>query len=146
MFVEADADERAGLGAYTPTAYAALLKAELSEAVNGFLGADAVDSGGPNLAFRDELERGARGVEDLCERAGSHRLLLADVNVPSSGFSTLPSAYWPHVTFTAINCNDGRLQKSQGKRLEPQSQDRFECQRDFVGLARAFIASRGYFL
>ena len=146
VLVEADVGDRSGLGRYTAESYASLLKGELETVSSDFLGAAAVQSGAPNLAFRDQLVDGRAGVERLCSQAGVQRVLLADVSIPSGGFSSVASAYWPEVRFTAINCGDGRLHKSSSRRLEPQRADRFEYQKDFAQRAHDFVASQGYFL
>ena len=146
VLVEADVGERSGLGKFTAESYATLLKGELETVSSDFLGAAAVQSGAPNLAFRDQLVDGRAGVERLCSQAGVQRVLLADVSIPSGGFSSVASAYWPEVRFTAINCGDGRLHKSSSRRLEPQRTDRFEYQKDFAQRAHDFVASQGYFL
>ena len=146
VLVEADVGERSGLGKFTAESYATLLKGELETVSSDFLGAAAVQSGAPNLAFRDQLADGRAGVERLCSQARVQRVLLADVSIPSGGFSSVASAYWPEVRFTAINCGDGRLHKSSSRRLEPQRTDRFEYQKDFAQRAHDFVASQGYFL
>jgi len=146
VLVEADVGDRSGLGRYTAESYASLLKGELETVSSDFLGAAAVQSGAPNLAFRDQLVDGRAGVERLCSQAGVQRVLLVDVSIPSGGFSSVASAYWPEVRFTAINCGDGRLHKSSSRRLEPQRADRFEYQKDFAQRAHDFVASQGYFL
>lgn len=146
VLVEADVGERSGLGNFTAESYATLLKAELETVSSDYLGDAAVQRGAPNLAFRDQLSDGRPGVEQLCEQVKVQRVLLADVSIPSGGFSSVASAYWPEVRFTAINCGDGRLHKSSSKRLEPQRADRFEYQKDFTQRAHDFVASQGYFL
>ena len=146
VLVEADVGERSGLGRYTAESYASLLKGELETISSDFLGAAAVQSGAPNLAFREQLADGRAGIDRLCSQARVQRVLLADVSIPSGGFSSVASAYWPEVRFTAINCGDGRLHKSSSRRLEPQRADRFEYQKDFAQRAHDFVASQGYFL
>ena len=146
VLVEADVGERSGLGKFTAESYATLLKGELETVSSDFLGGAAVQRGAPNLAFRDQLSDGRPGIEQLCEQVQVQRVLLADVSIPSGGFSSVASAYWPEVSFTAINCGDGRLHKSSSKRLEPQRADRFEYQKDFTQRAHDFVASQGYFL
>lgn len=146
IFVEADAHERAGLGNLTPTEYARLLRGELLAIAADYLGPDAVARDDSNLAFRADLADGRSGIDRLCAKAQTPRVLLADVTVESAGFSSLPSAYWPDVTFTAISCADGRVHKSQAQRLEPQRTDRFEYQQLFARRSQDFIASQGYFL
>lgn len=146
VLVEADVGERSGLGNFTAESYATLLKGELETVSSDFLGAAAVQSGAPNLAFREQLADGRAGIDRLCSQARVQRVLLADVSIPSGGFSSVASAYWPEVRFTAINCGDGRLHKSSSRRLEPQRTDRFEYQKDFAQRAHDFVASQGYFL
>ena len=146
VLVEADVGERSGLGKFTAESYATLLKGELETVSSDFLGAAAVQSGAPNLAFREQLADGRAGIDRLCSQARVQRVLLADVSIPSGGFSSVASAYWPEVRFTAINCGDGRLHKSSSRRLEPQRTDRFEYQKDFAQRAHDFVASQGYFL
>ena len=146
VLVEAEVDERAGLGAYGAEQYAAMLKKELEAAVVGALGGEMVVQGSVNLAFREHLMDGRNGMTALCKQAGANRLLLADVRIPSAGFSTIDSAYWPEVSFMALNCVDGRNHRRPSKRLEPHHQDRFEFQYHFIEKAQAFIASQGYFL
>lgn len=146
VLVEADVGERSGLGKFTAESYATLLKGELETVSSEFLGAAAVQRGAPNLAFRDQLADGRPGIDRLCGQVQNQRVLLADVSIPSGGFSSVASAYWPEVRFTAINCGDGRLHKSSSKRLEPQRADRFEYQKDFSQRAHDFVASQGYFL
>jgi hypothetical protein len=146
VLVEADVGERSGLGSFTAESYATLLKGELETVSSDYLGEAAVQRGAPNLDFRDHLSDGRPGVERLCEQVQVQRVLLADVSIPSGGFSSVASAYWPEVRFTAINCGDGRLHKSSSKRLEPQRADRFEYQKDFTQRAHEFVASQGYFL
>ena len=146
VLVEADVGERSGLGKFTAESYATLLKGELETVSSDFLGAAAVQSGAPNLAFREQLADGRAGIDRLCSQARVQRVLLADVSIPSGGFSSVASAYWPEVRFTAINCGDGRLHKSSSRRLEPQRADRFEYQKDFAQRAHDFVASQGYFL
>ena len=119
---------------------------ELETVSSDFLGAAAVQSGAPNLAFREQLADGRAGIDRLCSQARVQRVLLADVSIPSGGFSSVASAHWPEVRFTAINCGDGRLHKSSSRRLEPQRTDRFEYQKDFAQRAHDFVASQGYFL
>ncbi|MDJ0738764.1 MAG: hypothetical protein QNJ91_03545 [Gammaproteobacteria bacterium] len=146
LLVEADNHALAGLDKYTPDEYAELLRAELAASVGGLLGDADAPRDAANLGFRDALNEGRPGVERLCRQAGSERLLLADVTVPSAGFSTIESAYWPEVVFTAINCRDGRLHKTLKKRLEPRNRDRFEYQSGFSEAAQRFVASQAYFL
>ena len=146
ILVEAETDHRADTGKYTPAVYAGMLRDELRTVVRDYLGAASVADDVGNAAFGDDLADGRAGVEHLCERAGARRLLLADVEVPSAGFSSIASAYWPEVVFTAINCADGRLHKSTRQRLEPHRLDRFEYQYQFARRAEQFVASQGYFL
>lgn len=146
ILVAADTDDEAGLGAYEPAEYAAMLRQELIDIARGTLGPENVSASLGNMAFRDDLGEGRSGAERLCRRAGAERLLLADLTVPTAGFSTIPSAYWPEVVFTAINCADGRLHKSQKKRLEPHSGDSFDYQLGFAQRSQQFVASQAYFL
>ena len=146
ILVEAETHDRAGTDRYSPNEYAAMLRNELIGIAGGYLGDGHVSSADANLAFRDDLGDGRAGVDRLCARAGSERLLLADLSVPSAGFSTVDSAYWPEVVFTAINCRDGRLHKSQKIRLEPSRLDRFEYQQGFAARSQRFVASQAYFL
>lgn len=146
ILVEAEVHDRAGTDQYTPAEYAAMLRKELIAITGGYLGAGHVGAADANMAFRDDLADGRSGVDRLCARAGSERLLLADLDVPSEGFSTIDSAYWPEVVFTAINCRDGRLHKSQKARLEPSHLDRFEYQQGFAERSQRFVASQAYFL
>ncbi len=146
VLVEADVHDRAGLAAFTPASYAARLRDELEQVAARQLGPDAVTLGGSNLPFRSHIEAGRGGVESLCEQAGSQRLLLADLRIPSAGFSTVDSAYWPEVAFVAINCADGRVHRRPKKRIEPTQQDRFEFQYQFAKISGNFVASQGYFL
>ena len=146
VLVEAEVDDRAGLGAYTPAQYALLLKEELEQVAVANLGKDAVETGGANLAFRERLGDGNDGMTALCDQADAQRLLLADLRIPSAGFSTIDSAYWPEVSFIAINCGDGRQHRRPYKRLEPNRQDRFAFQHQFMEYAQGFTVSQGYFL
>lgn len=146
VLVEADNHARAGLDKYTQAEYARHLRDELAAIVAGRLGTSVTDREADNAAFRDDLRDGREGVERLCARIGAQRLLLADVSVPSAGFSTVPSAYWPEAVFAAINCADGRLHRSQPKRLEPNRLDSFEYQQDFARRSSDFVSSQGYFL
>ncbi|MCB1724398.1 MAG: hypothetical protein KDJ39_11970 [Gammaproteobacteria bacterium] len=146
VLVEAETDARADNDRYTPQQYAGMLREELLTAARERLGAANVAAGDANLPFRDDLADGRAGIERLCERGAARRLLLADIDVPSEGFSTIASAYWPVVVFTAINCGDGRLHKSSERRLEPHRLDAFVYQRDFVDRAQQFVASQAYFL
>ena len=146
ILVEAETHDRADTDQYTPTQYAAMLRKELIAVAGGYLGGENVRAADANLAFRDDLADGRPGVDRLCDRAGSERLLLADLSVPSEGFSRFDSAYWPEVVFTAINCRDGRLHKSQKIRLEPSRLDRFEYQHGFAERSQQFVASQAYFL
>lgn len=146
IFVEADVDDEAGLGAYSASQFAGMLRGELAAVAGSYLAPGVVRSGDDNLGFREHLAAGRSGIERLCQQADASRLLLADVTVPSAGFSALPSAYWPQVAFTAINCNDGRVHKRQKKRLEPNRLDNFEYQQHFYQQSESFVASQGYFL
>lgn len=146
ILVEADVHERAGTAKYGAQAYTERLRKELLAVAGDYLGQANVAQGDANLAFRDDLDEGRPGIERLCQRADAKRLLLADMSVPSAGFSTVPSAYWPEIEFTAINCGDGRLHKSPKKRLEPHRLDGFEYQQDFARRSQDFVASQGYFL
>lgn len=146
ILVEADADDSAGLGSFTPQSYAARLRAELTGVAIDTLGAENVAASQANMAFRQDLKGGRAGIEQLCGKADTERLLLADLTIPSDGFSAIPSAYWPEVVFTAINCRDGRLHKSQKKRLEPANADSFDYQQGFSQASQRFVASQAYFL
>ena len=146
VLVEAEVDDRAGLGAYTPAKYAQLLKNELERVAVANLGENAVETGDVNLAFRERLGESNDGMTALCDQADAQRLLLADLRIPSAGFSTIDSAYWPEVSFVAINCADGRKHHRPHKRLEPSRQDRFAFQHQFMEYAQGFIVSQGYFL
>ena len=142
VLVEADVGDRSGLGRYTAESYASLLKGELETVSSDFLGCC-----GPERCTQS-------GVSPACGRPGRRRalvlaggrtarVLLADVSILPAA-SSVASAYWPEVRFTAINCGDGRLHSS--RRLEPQRADRFEYQKDFAQRAHDFVASQGYFL
>lgn len=146
ILVEAETDADIGLGDYTPEAYAALLQQELLSVASVSLGRENVDVAGANMRFRDDFTAGRAGIERLCERAGAQRLLLADVSIPSDGFSTVASAFWPEARFAAINCVDGRLHKSPRKRIEPHRLDQFEYQQGFAKRAQRFVSSQAYFL
>ncbi len=146
VLVEAEVDDRAGLGAYTPAQYALLLKQALEQVAVANLGKHAVETGDANAAFRERLKDGNGGMTALCDQVDAQRLLLADVRIPSAGFSTIDSAYWPEVSFIAINCADGRKHRRPYKRLEPSHQDRFAFQHQFMEYAQGFIVSQGYFL
>ena len=146
VFVEADVDEEAGLGSYSAVEYARKLQAELAAAVRDQLGPGAVPGNDANLAFRDRLAEGRPGIEELCRAARARRMLMADLTVPSAGFSTLPSAYWPEVAFVAVNCVDGRMRQSPKQRLEPHRLDVFDYQQFFARRSKEFISSQGYFL
>lgn len=146
VFAQADVNDRAGLGNLTAGRYSALLKKELAAVATDYLGSGAVQSGDPNRTFRDQLAAGREGRDRLCREAGARRLLLADVVINAAGFSTVDSAYWPEVKFTAINCNDGRFHKSPKKRLEPSNMDTFGFQQQFNQHSQDFIARQGYFL
>ena len=127
IFVQADGHERAGLG-------------DLS------VDREAVQGEDPNMKFREYLAEGREGLEQICMRARAQRLLLADVEISAVGFSNVDSAYWPEVSYIAINCGDGRGHKSPKKRLEPHRLDTFEFQQQFSRRSQEFIASQGYFL
>jgi len=145
-FVEADVDDRAGLGDFTSTGYSAKLKAELILVAQETLGADAVATGGDNMAFRKLIRLGRNGLEQLCEQAGSTRVLLADVVIESAGFSVVDSAYWPQLQMAAIDCDAGSIRRGRKQRLEPHRLDRFGFQQSFSERSREFISSQGYFL
>ena len=146
ILVEAETHHRAGTDRYTAGEYAAMLRNELIDIAAGHLGQQHVRSADANLAFRDDLRDGRAGIDRLCGRADAERLLLADLSVPSGGFSAIDSAYWPEVKLIAINCRDGRLHKSQKGRLEPSRLDRFEYQHGFAERSQRFVASQAYFL
>jgi len=111
-----------------------------------YLGREAVQSEDPNMMFRDNLAEGREGLEQICKPAQAHRVLLADVEIAAAGFSGVDSAYWPEVSYIAIDCGDGRVHKSPKKRLEPHRLDTFEFQQQFSRRSQEFIASQGYFL
>jgi flagellar biosynthesis GTPase FlhF len=146
VFVEADVDDRAGLGGFTPSTYGNRLKAELGLAAQEALGAAAVATGDDNLPFRQLLRQGRDGLDQICRQAGSARVLLADVTIEAAGFSAIDSAYWPQLQIVAANCDNGRVQRSRKQRLEPHRLDRFGFQQNFAERAREFISSQGYFL
>jgi hypothetical protein len=146
VFVQADVHERAGLGDLSADRYAELLKAELTAVAGDYIGREAVQSEDPNMMFRDYLAEGREGLGQICKLAGAQRVLLADVEIAAAGFSSVDSAYWPEVSYIAINCGDGRVHKSAKKRLEPHRLDAFEFQQQFSRRAQEFIASQGYFL
>lgn len=146
VLVEAEVDDRAGLGEFSEEGYEGLLKRELETVVAAVLGGDALRGGAPNLAFRDALSQGGRAVEALCEQAGAKRLLLADLRIPNEGFSSVDSAYWPLLRLIALDCENGRRHARPQERLEPTYRDRFTYQRDFAQRAERFVASQGYFL
>ena len=146
VFVQADVHERAGLGDLSADRYAELLKAEITAVAGDYLGREAVQSEDTNMMFRDYLAEGREGLEQICKLAQAHRVLLADVEIAAAGFSNVDSAYWPEVSYIAINCSDGRVHKSPKKRLEPHRLDTFEFQQQFSRRAQEFIASQGYFL
>jgi hypothetical protein len=146
VFVQADVHERAGLADISADRYAELLKVELTTVAGDYLGREAVQGEDTNMTFRDYLAEGREGLEQICELAQAHRVLLADVEIAAAGFSNVDSAYWPEVSYIAINCGDGRVHKSPKKRLEPHRLDTFEFQQQFSRRAQEFIASQGYFL
>ncbi len=146
VFVQADVHERAGLGDLSADRYAEQLKVELTAVAGDYLGREAVQGEDPNMKFRDYLAEGREGLEQICMLAQAQRVLLADVEISAAGFSDIDSAYWPEVSYIAINCGDGRVHKSPKKRLEPHRLDTFEFQRQFSRRAQEFIASQGYFL
>jgi len=146
LFVQADVHERAGLGDLSADRYAELLKVELTAVAGDYLGREAVQDEDANMMFRDYLAEGREGLEQICKLAGAQRVLLADVEIAAAGFSSVDSAYWPEVSYIAINCGDGRVHKSSKKRLEPHRLDTFEFQQQFSRRAQEFIASQAYFL
>ncbi|MCB1772927.1 MAG: hypothetical protein KDI88_04875 [Gammaproteobacteria bacterium] len=146
VFVEADVDERAGLGGFTTAAYGKRLKIELGLAVQEILGPAAVVTDDENLAFRELVRQGRDGLDRVCSQAGSARVLLADVTIEAAGFSAVDSAYWPQLRMIALNCENGLTQRTPKQRLEPHRLDRFGFQRNFSERAREFISSQGYFL
>ena len=146
VFVEADVDDRAGLGRFSRASYASELKQELGAVASELLGAAALATGDDNLPFRELLRQGRDGVDQLCRQAGSARVLLADVTIEAAGFSSVDSAYWPHLQIVAANCESGLTQRSRRQRLEPHRLDRFGFQRHFAEVAREFISSQEYFL
>jgi hypothetical protein len=147
VFVEADVHERAGLSAYSADSYAGVLRRELERVVASHLGGDALQAGGDNLGFREAFaEDPQRAPAEVCEGAGSRRVLLADLTIPSAGFSAVDSAYWPEVAFRAISCGDGRQHRRPKARLEPHRQDGFPFQHHFAERAEGFVASQAYFL
>lgn len=147
VFVQAEVNDRAGLGGYTEERFANLLRSDLERLVVDQLGAEAVQAGGANPAFRKQFAEDPEQARDaICREAGSQRVLLADLTIPSAGFSTVDSAYWPEVVFRAINCNDGRTRHRAKVRLEPHVRDSFPFQHQFAQRAENFLASQGYFL
>jgi hypothetical protein len=146
VFVAADVDYRAGLDAYTAERYAALLQQELFAAAAAYLGPDGLADDVGNRAFREDLAAGGNSIEQLCAQVDGGRILLADLTIPTAGFSTMESAYWPEVELKAINCSGNRLHRKPRQRLEPHHLDRFPYQHRFREMAEQFVASQAYFL
>lgn len=128
-----------------PQQYATLLRDVLLAAVRERLGDDSVGDG-MNGRFKADLAEGRVGVERLCDRVGSRRLLLAGFARSASRSPAVDKANTPGVTFVAINCADGRLHRSPKRRLQAHRLDGFEYQVDFTQKAQKFIASQAYFL
>jgi hypothetical protein len=99
-----------------------------------------------NQSFRAELVQGSEGIMAPCREPLTHRLLLADLTVPSAGFSTIESAYWPEVELLAINCEGIRLYKRPRQRLEPHRLDSYPYQKGFAEKSQQFVSSQAYFL
>jgi hypothetical protein len=146
ILVTADVHDRAGLGRYSAADYARLAQREVIAIARSVLGDDAVADAADAIGFRDRLRTGRAGLEAICADVDSARVLMVDSSIQAAGFSTVDSAYWPEVVFTAVNCDDLRAVSSEKNRLEPHRLDRFEFQHQLAAAARNFVSRHAWFL
>ncbi len=128
IMVVADADSSAGIQVDADT-YRRQVRDALLGQVRERLGARAEVRAMRADDLREQVS-GEDGVQGLCAASGADRLLVADLQIPFTLGNAVPSAFWPDLRLTAVDCERRRHRLTVSPHLTPHRLDAFPFQRD----------------
>jgi hypothetical protein len=145
ILVQADSKREAGINAPAEK-YGQQIALELTNLVEqNFAGSNKVKQ--QSLEdLRNTLQKQEQPFQILCNKTGSNRLLLADLEVPFVLGSGSPSAYWPDIKLHLVDCKTMNKRQRTRRHLTPNVKDSFPFQLAIRSFATDFLDAYGRLL